>query len=256
MALTDQPYFPLYQDDYLSDEKLNQCDPESEGIYIRIMCNMHKSKTYGILELSLFDKAKLKQKISKIEASQEQKQLISSLGFLLEDFFMMVLKVQSLVGRDTSCVLRSLIDLLGNDVLQFDGVLLTQKRMKNDGEVSKKRADAGKKGGNSKNKKEAKLKQIPVNENVVVNDFDNKIEITNNKKSKKFQIPTVEEIKNYCQERENRIDSQKFYDFYQGKGWMIGKNKMKDWKACVRTWERNDNSNGNSSQINTDDDNR
>jgi hypothetical protein len=77
-----------------------------------------------------------------------------------------------------------------------------------------------------------------------------------NTKTKVFKIPTVKEIKEFCQERENRIDSQKFHDFYQGKGWMIGKNKMKDWKACVRTWERNDSSNGNSTQANTEDDNR
>jgi len=58
---------------------------------------------------------------------------------------------------------------------------------------------------------------------------------------KNFIPPTAEEIKAYCTERKNRVDAERFYDFYTAKGWVIGKNKMKDWKAAVRTWERNDN---------------
>lgn len=57
-------------------------------------------------------------------------------------------------------------------------------------------------------------------------------------RSNKFIKPTVEEIAEYCRERNNGIDAQQFYDFYESKGWLIGKNKMKDWKAAVRTWER------------------
>lgn len=51
--------------------------------------------------------------------------------------------------------------------------------------------------------------------------------------------PTVEEIKEYCKERKNGIDAEVFYDHYQARGWVAGKTKMKDWKAAVRTWERN-----------------
>lgn len=53
-----------------------------------------------------------------------------------------------------------------------------------------------------------------------------------------FVPPTIEEIKDYCQERNNGVDAEKWYDFYASKGWMVGRNKMKDWKACVRTWEK------------------
>ncbi len=59
-------------------------------------------------------------------------------------------------------------------------------------------------------------------------------------KATRFIPPTLEEIRDYCQERKNMVDAEKFYDFYQSKGWMVGKNKMKDWKAAVRTWERED----------------
>jgi hypothetical protein len=55
---------------------------------------------------------------------------------------------------------------------------------------------------------------------------------------KRFTPPTLEEVKAYCEERHNHIDAERFIDFYQAKGWMVGKNKMKDWKACIRTWEK------------------
>lgn len=60
---------------------------------------------------------------------------------------------------------------------------------------------------------------------------------------KKFTPPTVEEVREYCEQRENGVDAESFVNFYESKGWMIGKNKMKDWKAAVRTWERSRNRN-------------
>ncbi len=59
-------------------------------------------------------------------------------------------------------------------------------------------------------------------------------------RSARFTPPTVEEVRDYCLERNNGIDAEQFVDFYSSKGWVVGKNKMKDWKACVRTWERRD----------------
>lgn len=60
------------------------------------------------------------------------------------------------------------------------------------------------------------------------------------KKTKVFVKPTTEEIQKYCDERNNGINAEAFYDFYESKNWYVGKNKMKDWKACVRTWEQRD----------------
>lgn len=57
-------------------------------------------------------------------------------------------------------------------------------------------------------------------------------------KTKRFTPPSLEEVKAYCDERGKGIDPQAFIDFYESKGWMVGKNKMKSWKAAVRTWER------------------
>jgi uncharacterized protein YdaU (DUF1376 family) len=68
---------------------------------------------------------------------------------------------------------------------------------------------------------------------------------TNSKELKKtqsvFTKPTIEEIKNYCLERKNNVDANNFFDFYQTKGWKVGNSPMKDWQACVRTWERRSN---------------
>jgi len=55
--------------------------------------------------------------------------------------------------------------------------------------------------------------------------------------SSKFIPPTIDEITNYCQERKNSVNPQNFIDHYATNGWMRGKNNIKDWKACVRTWE-------------------
>tara|TARA_Y100001963_G_scaffold147669_1_gene224336 strand:- start:137 stop:769 length:633 start_codon:yes stop_codon:yes gene_type:complete len=57
----------------------------------------------------------------------------------------------------------------------------------------------------------------------------------------RFKKPDLLDIKNYCLERQNNVDAEAFIDFYDSKDWKIGKNKMKDWKAAVRTWERREN---------------
>ena len=56
-----------------------------------------------------------------------------------------------------------------------------------------------------------------------------------------FIQPTLEEVRSYCEERENDVDPERFVDYYEARGWELTKcRKMKDWKAAVRTWERND----------------
>ena len=58
-------------------------------------------------------------------------------------------------------------------------------------------------------------------------------------KRKRFEKPTLSQITQYCLERNNSVNAEQFYDYYESNGWKVGKNSMKDWKACVRTWERN-----------------
>lgn len=56
----------------------------------------------------------------------------------------------------------------------------------------------------------------------------------------RFTPPTLDEVTAYCKERGNSVNPERFIDFYSSKGWMVGKNKMKDWKAAVRNWESRD----------------
>lgn len=140
-------------------------------------------------------------------------------------------------------------------------------------ENGKKGAEHGKKGGRPKKVEESDGDAVPEKEETPkgipcdkaenpkgdttpekeetpnVNDYANvnvKKETPNGVK-KYFVPPSVEEVRAYCESRKNGVDAQAFVNFYQSKGWMVGKNKMKDWKAAVGTWERNGRRNGGSS---------
>ena len=58
-----------------------------------------------------------------------------------------------------------------------------------------------------------------------------------------FTPPNLKQVKEYCDERKNGVDAERFINFYEAKGWMVGKNKMKNWQAAVRTWEKSSTNN-------------
>ncbi len=93
------------------------------------------------------------------------------------------------------------------------------------------------------NKRITNEQQTNNNNRININKEINKETISKDIVKKVFSKPTLQEIKDYCNERNNKVDAERFYDFYESKNWMIGKNKMKDWKACVRTWEQRDREN-------------
>ena len=66
----------------------------------------------------------------------------------------------------------------------------------------------------------------------------NNTNLTDSNKKALFKKPTLDEVKNYCILRKNNIDAESFISFYESKGWMIGKNKMKNWKQAIVTWEK------------------
>lgn len=138
-------------------------------------------------------------------------------------------------------------------------------------DANNQRFENGKKGGRPKNQKITEIKpknnqektKTEPNDNDNENDnynLNNKNNLNNNynnnlnnnifmdlipekqkKSEKRFQKPTLEEVKSYCQERDNKVDAEKWFDFYSSNGWKVGKNPMKDWKAAVRTWEKSSN---------------
>ena len=96
------------------------------------------------------------------------------------------------------------------------------------------------KGGIKENKKGG------IKENFKDNNTSINTNTTYSNNKGRFNKPTIIEIAEYCNKRKNNIDAETFYDFYESKDWKIGKyNKMKDWKACVRTWEKRQTTNSN-----------
>lgn len=90
---------------------------------------------------------------------------------------------------------------------------------------------------NTQTNTEITRSQQTANTQITTNKNDNNKK--NEKKVSRFAPPRQEDVSSYCLERNNGVDSVKWYNFYSAKDWMIGKNKMKDWKAAVRTWEEN-----------------
>jgi len=134
MALRDQPYLPLYIQDIMTDEKLNECCAATHGIYIKgIMCLMHKSETYG--------KILLKQKFK-----QSDKQHINFALQLAKHFPYTVDEISA-----------AIFELISEQVCHFEDDYLVQKRMVHDNDVSEKRASAGKNGGKKTQGKNDKI---------------------------------------------------------------------------------------------------
>lgn len=115
--------------------------------------------------------------------------------------------------------------------------------------IAKTRAEAGSKGGKQKVANQANATFATENEAIAYNKNKNKEEdikentnltVSIKEKRTRFSPPTVEEVEAYCKERGNNVSAQRFVDFYASKGWKVGQNPMKDWKACVRTWEQRD----------------
>ena len=96
------------------------------------------------------------------------------------------------------------------------------------------------KGGIKENDKGG-IKENFKDNNTKVN---NNITYSNNKG--RFKKPTINDINDYCKQRNNTIDAETFFDFYESKDWKVGKTKMKCWKACVRTWEKRQTNNKSS----------
>ena len=87
----------------------------------------------------------------------------------------------------------------------------------------------------SEDKSEIEAKQKRNRSDTIIKNGNN--DNNDKKRENKFSPPSLKDIKDYCEERKNNVDPDNFINFYESKGWLIGKNKMKDWRAAVRTWE-------------------
>lgn len=136
MALRNQPYIPLYVQDFLTDEKLMECSAEAHGVYIRLMCLMHKSEVYGTVLLKQKDK-------------QSNNQIIN-----------FALKIAKFMPFKIDVISSALNELLTEKVIEISGDQLVQKRMFKDGKISEIRALVGKNGGK---KTQSKIREINAN---------------------------------------------------------------------------------------------
>ena len=114
-------------------------------------------------------------------------------------------------------------------------------------EVVNKRSEGGKKGMASRwgNTVITNDNTVITNDNTPITQITDTVSDTDtvsvsdkDKKSKRFAPPSLEEVRAYCKERYNNVAPEAFMDFYASKGWKVGNQTMKDWKASVRTWER------------------
>lgn len=194
MSLRNQPYIPLYVQDFMTDERLNECSAAANGVYIRLMCLMHKSEEYGTILL----KQKDKQNSSNIQNFACK--LVKNMPFTVEEIF------------------SGLTELIEENVVQLEEDRLIQKRMVKDNYISEIRSSAGSKGGKKKQngnqnsdfasnfakaKPKAKIKQNTENE------YENEIEIDNENINP--LICTVENFSEsfdpYCSTQRNFFDA-------------------------------------------------
>ena len=186
MALRDQPYFPLYVQDYLTDEKLNMCSASSQGVFIKILCIMHKSESYG--------KILFKQKFKQNES-------------MIKNF---ALQISKQLPFDAQTIENALHDLIDEGVLILSDDELLQKRMVKDGEISAKRSEAGKSGGGNPNlfkqNSKQKVKQNTENENE--NENEDKNEIVSIKYANLEKLKNTRQYIENCQQLFNISESE------------------------------------------------
>lgn len=167
MALRNSPYLPLYVQDFLTDEKLADCSASANGVYIRLMCILHKSDPYG--------KILLKQKYKQNES-------------MCLNFASMLIRQ---MPYSMSEIHDGLEELLDNKIIEIDGDYLLQKRMVKDGELSEKRAVAGQKGGKKSlgfcsSKSQSKTQSKSTSKSEANSEDENDIENENNIKKFSF----------------------------------------------------------------------
>jgi hypothetical protein len=206
------PSFQFYPGDWMKDPELRLCSIFARGLLVDLLCIMFEAKHRG--------------------------QLVLADGVTPWTDLQIV---DAVTGGDRHEKLSALEELLCNGVLKRDeqGIVYS-KRLLADELIRQERSKAGSKGGSKA--------QANRQANGVANDqaksspsssSSSSTSVSNNRDFKKFIPPTAEQVRDYCQERGNSVDPELFVDHYASNGWMRGKNKLKDWKAAVRTWEKN-----------------
>jgi hypothetical protein len=228
MALRDQPYIPFYVQDFMTDEKLSECSAEATGVYIRIMCLLHKSHEYGTILLKQKDKQTTKQ---------------------INNF---ALKLVKHMPYSIKVIESGLTELIDEGVLILDGDRITQRRMVKDNDISLKRSKAGKKGGTQTQFAKAKDEANTENEY----EYENEVVIkTIIERVKEFEI----EIINLNHQHKILSDSEirKFVNYWTehgGRAKKFRQEKQTTWNSKIRLerWHLNLQKYDNTNQRNNE----
>jgi hypothetical protein len=214
------PAFQFYPSDWTRD--LDDQDIEVEGAWIRICCRLWWSETKGKATKPLWEWARILRKTKK----------------------------------KTRDILEILIrkGISSGDVLDNQNITIISRRMVRDFEISQIRKDVGKLGGNPNLMKHKTTLDNQTDNQKPTPSSSSSSSTTNHKEEeedsppffpeekepqkKKTIPPSIDDVKAYCRERKNNIDPEGWMAFYNSNGWMVGKNKMRDWKAAIITWEK------------------
>ena len=201
------PAFQFYPQDYLSSARVAEMSLEEEGAYIRLLCYCWTTGS--------------------IPADPE--------------------RCARLVGKGCSTSVATFVQRSFN-VCSTNVQRMVHDRLEKEREKQGLRREqtsfAGKKsaaarvasstGATTKNKRSTSV-QRKVNPSSSSSDEDG--DTPNDINRKIFQVPTLDEVEVYIEENAPDVNAEVFYRFYESKGWMVGKNKMKNWKAAVSTWK-------------------
>lgn len=208
-TMGDQPWFKFYAADYLLDPDVDAIPRQAEALLVRMWCVCHREGS--------------------CPADPET------------------------LARKTLCSLQYILQFKPHcdPFFELQGGKLYSRRMQEE----KQRSEKARKNANKRyeQKQHRVLKLNPESESEsesergTANGSATCSASRTATQSKASAHPTLEEVTVYCRERENQVDPQKWIDHYSANGWKVGRNPMKDWKAAVRTWERNgvDSTNGN-----------
>ena len=216
------PWFKFYGGEYLSDPKISALTPQERSCWITLLCLSGTSSVPGIIEYLTIEV--LLEKSGVVRNTDEYKNCLGVFE-----------KLKSMKMIETR---GNVIEVLNWGKRQETTLSATERSRKY---RLKQRIND-----------EYATKETKRNENETLE--KNRIEKnrvdTNTSVSKKLIKPTLKEVTDYCQERKNSVNPQTFIDHYESNGWKVGgRSSMKDWKASIRTWEKNSFNTSKSSTV-------
>lgn len=215
------PWFKFYGSEYLSDPKIGSLTAQERSCWVTLLCMASTASTGGIIEYLTVEVLLEK---SGIRFDPYHPEEWDSCLSILAKFERMNMIEKNENGS---------ITVKNWSKRQESTMTATERSRKYRAKIKENRENATNETQGNEN---ATLEKNRIEKNRI-----------NNKESvsqKKFKQPTLDEVEAYCKERENGINPQNFIDFYSSKGWKVGNQPMKDWQACVRTWENKNKPNG------------